>query len=278
MRYQLPSPIKSLTERRRIFCLFICLLLFALGLMTATSRRIPEIDWFESQVTSVVMPLQAMLAKGTRQVRDMWYGYVDLREVRQENIRLRQQAAALQDELSRYREAYLSQQRLRALLDFRSLAFPDAVPAEVLGVDPSLWAEAITINKGSDHHLQKDAAIVTHQGLVGHVVKLAPRYATVLLLTDRRSAVDALVQRTRARGIVFGKSQDQLTFRYVSVRDKVEVGDEIISSGLGDLYPKGIRIGTVISVRPQRYGLFYEISVRPAVEFSKLEEVLALEP
>jgi len=278
MRYQLQAPSKNSAERRRTFIFFICLLLFALGLMTAKSRRVPQIDWFESQVASVVMPLQAIVAKGTRHVRDIWYGYIDLRHVRQENIRLRQQTEALQGELSRYREAYLEQQRLRALLGFRSLAFPHAIPAEVLGVDPSLWTEAVTINKGSDHHLQKDTAIVTHQGLVGHVIELASRYATVLLLTDRRSAVDALVQRTRARGIVFGKSQDQLAFRYVSVREVVQVGDDIISSGLGDIYPKGIRIGTVVSVRPQRYGLFYEISVRPSVEFSKLEEVLALEP
>ncbi len=278
MRYQLQSPIKSLAERRRTFAFFICLLLFALGLMTAKFRRVPQVDWFEARAASVIMPLQALLAQGTRYVRDMWYGYIDLTQVRRENIQLRQQTAALQDELHRYREAYLEQQRLRAMLGFRSLAFPRATPAEVLGVDPSLWAEAVTINKGAEHKLTKDSAIVTHQGLVGHVIELAPRYATVLLLTDRRSAVDALVQRTRARGIVFGKSQDQLAFRYVSVRETVEVGDVIISSGLGDIYPKGLRIGTVISVRPQRYGLFYEISVRPAVEFGKLEEVLALEP
>jgi len=278
MRYQLHSPIKSLAERRRIFILFICLLLVALGLMTAKSRHVPQVDWLESRLASVVIPLQAIVAKGTRQIRHIWYGYIDLTHVRQENVRLQQQVNTLQGELFRYREAYLEQQRLRTLLDFRSLAFPQAVPAEVLGVDPSLWAEAVTINKGADHNLQKDMAIVAPQGLVGHVVELAPRHATVLLLTDRRSAVDALVQRTRARGIVFGKSQDQLALRYVSVREAVKVGDEIISSGLGDIYPKGLRIGTVVSVRPQPYGLFYEISVRPAVEFSKLEEVLALEP
>ncbi|WP_218673755.1 rod shape-determining protein MreC [Candidatus Entotheonella palauensis] len=246
--------------------------------MTAKFRRVPHVDWVESRVISVIMPLQALLAKGTRQVRDLWYGYIDLTQVRQDNIHLQQQVETLQGELNRYREAYMEQQRLRALLGFRSLSFPKAVPAEVLGVDPSLWSEAITINKGTAHNLQKDSAIVTHQGLVGHVVELAPRYATVLLLTDRRSAVDALVQRTRARGIVFGKSQDQLAFRYVSVRESVEVGDEIISSGLGDIYPKGLRIGTVTSVRPQHYGLFYEITLQPAVEFRKLEEVLALEP
>ncbi len=245
--------------------------------MTAKFRQAPQVDWLESRVASVIAPIQMIVTTATRQVSDLWYGYVDLTQVRRENIQLRQQTEALQGELHRYREAYLEQERLRALLGFRSLSFPNAIPAEVLGVDPSLWAEAITINKGEAHKLRKDSAIVTHLGLVGHVVELAPRSATVLLLTDRRSAVDALVQRTRARGIIFGKSQRLLAFRYVSVRDAVEVGDEIISSGLGDIYPKGVRIGTVISVRPQRYGLFHEISVRPAVDFSKLEEVLALE-
>ena len=244
--------------------------------MTAKLRRVPQVDWVESRVAALIMPIQAMLTNITRQVSDLWYGYIDLTQVRRENIQLREQNESLQGELHRYREAYLEQDRLRALLGFRSLHFPDAVPAEVQGVDPSLWAEAVMINKGSEHRLQKDSAVVTHLGLVGHVVELTPRSATVLMLTDRRSAVDAMIQRTRARGIIFGKSQRLLTFRYVSVRDTVEVGDEIISSGLGDIYPKGIRIGTVISVRPQRYGLFYEIDVRPAVDFSKLEEVLAL--
>jgi rod shape-determining protein MreC len=257
---------------------FICLVLFALGLMTAKFRRVPQVDWVEAQVTSALMPLQTILIKGTRAARDIWSGYVDLRQARQENLRLRRQTEILEGELSRYREAYLQHQRLRDLLGFHSPDFPKATPAEVLGVDPNLWSEAITINKGASHQLQKDTAIVTHQGLVGHVIEVGRRYAKVLLLTDRRSAVDALVQRTRARGIVFGKSRDQLAFRYVSVRDDIQVGDELISSGLGGLYPKGIRIGAVVSVRPQRYGLFYEIAVRPAVEFSKLEEVLALEP
>jgi len=246
--------------------------------MTAKFRRVPQVDWVEAQVASALMPLQTILIRGTRAARDIWRGYVDLRQARQENRRLRRQTEMLEGELSRYREAYLQHQRLRDLLGFHSLDFPKAIPAEVLGVDPNLWSEAITINKGAAHQLQKDTAIVTRQGLVGHVVEVGPRYAKVLLLTDRRSAVDALVQRTRARGIVFGKSRDQLAFRYVSVRDDIQVGDELISSGLGGLYPKGIRIGAVVSVRPQRYGLFYEIAVRPAVEFSKLEEVLALEP
>ena len=77
--------------------------------------------------------------------------------------------------------------------------------AEVVSIDPSSWSEVVTINKGSRHGLRKDIAVATHQGLVGRTIEVAPHYATVLLVTDRRSAVDALIQRTRARGIVVGK-------------------------------------------------------------------------
>lgn len=80
--------------------------------MTAKFRSVPQVDWVEARVSSVILPLQAILANGTRYVRDLWYGYVDLAQVRRENIRLRQQTETLQGELDRYREAYLEQQRL----------------------------------------------------------------------------------------------------------------------------------------------------------------------
>jgi rod shape-determining protein MreC len=112
--------------------------------------------------------------------------------------------------------------------------------------------------------------------LVGHVIEAAPRYATVLLLTDRRSAVDVLVQRTRSRGVAVGKSKRLLELRYVDRHDDIRVGDRIISSGLGEMYPKGLLIGTVTAVRSPHYGLFHEIDVQPAVDFLKLEEVLVV--
>ena len=96
--------------------------------------------------------------------------------------------------------------------------------------------------------------------------------------TDRRSAVDALVQRTRARGIVVGKSQRLCELRYVDFHEDIRIGDTIISSGLGAVYPKGLLIGTVVSVRQKSNGLFHEVDIKPAVDLAKLEEVLVLVP
>lgn len=266
------------TERRKRLVLFISLVLLAIALMAAKSRPASPTAVFDSLVQSSVMPLQTALADSTHWLHNLWHSYLHLTQVHQDNLQLRQQVTILQGQLHHYHTAYLQQQRLQQLLDFRSLTFPTAAVAKVVSIDPSPWSESITINKGSEHGLHKHNAVVTHQGLVGHTIETTARHATVLLLTDRRSAVDALVQRTRARGVVVGKSEQLLELRYAERHDDIQVGDRIVSSGIGMLYPKGLLIGTVTVIRPQRYGLFHDIDVEPAVDFVKLEEVLALEP
>lgn len=270
--------MKVLSERWKPIAFFLFLTLLALVLITVKTRVAPQTSFFESLIISAIMPLQEVISGGLRRVQNVWDGYINLIQVRSENLRLRRQVEQLQGQLHRHQEAYQQQQRLRQLLDFRSLTFPNALPAEVVGIDPSQWAEAVTINKGHDHGVQKNSAVVTYRGLVGRTIEVAPRYAMVLLITDRRSAVDALVQRTRARGIVVGKSRRVTELRYVDFHEDIRVGDRIISSGLGEVYPKGLLIGIVSSVRPKPYGLFHEVEVQPAVDLAKLEEVLALVP
>ena len=270
--------MRVLSERWKPIALLLCLLLFALFLTTVRTRVDARTSFFEALILSVVMPVQEVIGEVTHSIADLWNGYINLMYVRSENLRLRQQVAELQGELHHYKEMYLQQQRLHDLSGFRSQMTTNTVVAEVVGIDPSQWAEAVTINKGASDQVHKDMAVVTHQGLVGRTIKIAPQYATVLLLTDRRSAVDALVQRTRARGIVVGKSRRLCELRYVDFHADVRVGDTIISSGLGEVYPKGLLIGTVISVQQKSYGLFHEVEVQPAVDFATLEEVLVLTP
>jgi rod shape-determining protein MreC len=270
--------MRILSARWKPIALFLCLILCALLLTTVRTRMASRTSFVEALMLSIVMPLQEAINGITQSISDLWNGYINLLQVRSENLRLRRQLAELQGELHRYREAYLQQQRLRDLLGFRSAVFPNPVAAEVVGIDPSQWAEAVAINKGSRDRVRKDMAVVTHQGLVGRTIDISPHYTMVLLLTDRRSAVDALVQRTRARGIVVGKSRRLCELRYVDFHADIQVGDTIISSGLGEVYPKGLLIGTVVSVREKSHGLFHDVEVKPAVDLAKLEEVLVLIP
>ncbi|MGE3538222.1 MAG: rod shape-determining protein MreC [Candidatus Tectimicrobiota bacterium] len=273
-----PEMMKARTERWKPIAVFLCLILLALSLTTLKTRVVPHISLVESLALSVVLPVQHLMVRVARQVRGVWYGYLNLVQVRQENVRLQQQVEALQGQLAHYHEAYFQQQRLRELLGFRALEFPRALVAEVVGLDSSAWAEVVTINKGSRAGLRKDVPVATHHGLVGRTIEIAPNYASVLLITDRRSAVDALIQRNRARGIVVGKSRRLCELRYVDLHVDIQVGDTIVASGLGEVYPKGLLIGTVAAVHRQPQGLFHEIEVQPAVDLAKLEEVLVLGP
>lgn len=270
--------MKALTERWKPIAILLCLILLALSLTTFKTRVAPQTSLLESAALSVVMPLQQIIVSLAQRLSGLWQGYVNLVQVRQENLRLQHQVDVLQGQLTHYQEAYLQQQRLRELLGFRLLTFPQAVVAEVVGIDPSPWSEVITMNKGSRDGLRKDIAVVTHQGLVGRTIEVAPHYATVLLVTDRRSAVDAFIQRTRARGIVVGKSRRLCELRYVDLHAEIQVGDTIVASGLGQVYPKGLLIGTVAAVHQKPHGLFHEVEVQPTVDLAKLEEVLVLVP
>jgi rod shape-determining protein MreC len=270
--------MKALAERWKPIALLLCLILLALSLTTFKTRVAPHTSLLESAALSVVMPLQQVIASMAQRLHGLWQGYINLVQVRQENLRLQRQVDVLQGQLTHYQEAYLQQQRVRELLGFRSLTFPQAVVAEVVGIDPSPWSEVVTVNKGSRDGLRKDIAVVTHQGLVGRTIEVAPHYATVLLVTDRRSAVDALIQRTRARGIVVGQSRRLCELRYVDLHADIQVGDTVVASGLGEVYPKGLLIGTVAAVHQKPHGLFHEVEVQPTVDLAKLEEVLVLVP
>ncbi len=159
--------MKALTERWKPIVLLLCLILLALSLTTFKTRLAPQTSLLEQAALSVVMPLQQAIASLAHRLSGLWNGYINLVHVRQENLRLQRQVEVLQGQLAHYQEAYLQQQRLRELLDFRALTFPQAVVAEVIGIDPSPWSEVVTINKGSRDGLRKDIAVATHQGLVG---------------------------------------------------------------------------------------------------------------
>ncbi|GIX46615.1 MAG: cell shape-determining protein MreC [Candidatus Tectimicrobiota bacterium] len=270
--------MRALTDRWKTLTLLLCFLVLSLLLITMKARMAQPVAVLETWLVAAVMPFQQAIVAAWRSVENVWQGYVDLIGVRNENLRLRRQVAELQAQVHQYREAYFQQQRLRALLALRTEMWPRALAAEVVGIDPSPWAEAVIINRGSRHGVRKDLAVITPAGLVGRTVEVAPSHASVLLVTDRRSAVDALVQRTRARGIVVGKSPQRCELRYVDVNEDLRVGDAVISSGLGQVYPKGLLIGTVVAVRRTPYQLFHEVEIQPAVNLAKLEEVLVLVP
>ncbi|NOY85283.1 MAG: rod shape-determining protein MreC [Nitrospirae bacterium] len=207
---------------------------------------------------------------------EIWEGYIDLMDVREENLNLLHRIDRLTLENSRLREKEILTDRLKALLDYREHADVEMVSAEVIGRDPSQWFDTIILNKGSVDGIAVDMGVVTPMGVVGKVIHVAPRYAQVLLVSDFNSAIGARVQRTRDEGIIQGVNTDSLQLKYLSHDSKVSVGDLLVTSGMEGSFIKGLNIGRVEDLERRDGEMFLKIKTTVAVDLSKVEEVLII--
>ncbi len=249
------------------------LLLIATMLMSVNARRAQRVDPLTRAVLEVVAPLQLGVARVADQVRGVWRGYVDLIGVRAEADALRERLRGLEEEVARLAEVEASHRRLEALLEFRESVGAPLVAAHVVGWDASARDQSLTLDKGERHGVRQGAAVLVPEGVVGHVFRVSPRTSRVLLVTDRHSGVDAIVQRSRVRGILQGRG-DGCELKYVRRGADVELGDRVVTSGLDGIFPKGVLVGEVVRVHRRERGQFQLIGVEPGVDFGRLEEVL----
>lgn len=227
---------------------------------------------------SLVSPFQELVTRSIRFARDIWEHYFFLVSVAHENQNLKKSLNQFVGKSNQWHEIDLANSRLRDLLNFQKAPTNKVVAAEVIGKDPSGWFKTIIIDKGKSDGLQKGLPVVLPTGIVGQVIEAAAHYSKVMLVIDRNSAVDALVQRSRARGIIKGESADQCRFEFVLRKHDVQIDDSVIASGLDGVYPKGLRIGRVADISQRNSDIFYEITVAPFVDYEKLEEVLVILP
>jgi len=224
-----------------------------------------------------VAPLQEAVTDSVNFAKGIWNHYFYLVSTAQENDNLKKELSRAVAKNSQYNEIELSNQRLRDLLNFKETTTSKILAAEVISVDPSSWFKAVIINKGSLDGVERGLPVVIRQGIAGQVVDVSSHYSKIMLIIDRNSSVDAMVQRTRARGIIKGEATaGQCLFKYVLRKDDVRVGDTIVASGLDGVFPKGLPIGDVKEVVRRNSGVFQEVRVVPYIDFEKLEEVLVI--
>jgi rod shape-determining protein MreC len=206
-------------------------------------------------------------------VRGMWSGYVALQTVQEENAALKQELQTLQIRLQQERAEAQRTDNLRQLLELRERAQLDTTAAEVIAGPASPDFQTVTIDKGSSEGLATDMAVISPAGVVGRVIMPSRRASKVQLLIDLNAAAGALIERTRVQGVVVGAGGGMLHMRYVPGTADVKTGDLVVTSGIDGIYPKGFVIGTIDNVAGSA-GEYHEISVRPAVDFARIEEVL----
>ncbi len=254
------------------------LLLVSLTLLVTNSRGQQRIDPLGTVFLELVSPIADLGTHVATTLTRTWNAYVDLVGARQEREWLRARVRALEAESDAASAVAQENERLRALLDLRETVAARAVAARITGADASGLFRTATLNKGSRAGISQGFAVISGEGVVGRVVATSPNAARVLLLDDHASGVDALVRRTRARGIVEGGSQAGCRLKYVKRRDDIRVGDKIITSGLDGIYPKSLPIGEIVALGEEEHGLYQTAEIRPAVDFAKLEEVLVVAP
>jgi rod shape-determining protein MreC len=251
-------------------------LLLSLALLALNRGRVRRFDPLGTVFLEVLRPLQGAATQATGALGNVWKQYVDLVGIEAENRELKLRLRLLEAEHRRDAEIELENRRLARLLDFQSDVPSRAVTARVIGKDASGLFDSFVLDRGERSGIRPGMAVVSADGVVGRIAQASPHASRVLLISDHNSGVDAIVQRTRARGIVEGALNRTCSMRYVKRGDEIDVNDVVVTSGLDRIFPKGILIGRVSGVTRKDFGLFQVAEVVPAVDFAKLEEVLVL--
>ncbi len=229
----------------------------------------------------LVAPWEAHWSRQARAVRAYAEKPRSVEELRAENKRLRQEVAKLTIDQVRFAEIEQENRRLRALLRF-SEAHPyytvhgASIVGEVIGRDPSLVVRRFILNVGELQGIRPGMPVVTETGLVGQILRVHQNTSEVLPIIDQESAVNAIVQSSRLTGVVRGQNGDTLVMEYIPMDRPIQVGDLILTSGLGSVYPPKLVIGQVIRVQRHDYDMFQRAYIRPTVDFRRLEQVLIL--
>jgi rod shape-determining protein MreC len=231
---------------------------------------------FHVFLTELVAPTQQAAAYSKKSISDFVSDYLNIVDTRRENDFLRDKVSEMNMEIFRLNSLVKENERLKALLAFGETVTHIKVLGQVIGWDQGGQYKILRIDKGYNDGLVSRAAVITADGLVGYTYKVYKNYTDILTILDVNNRVDVLADRTRTHGIVEGVSEMNCRMKYVPRTEKLLVEDLLVTAGIGLLYPKGIRVGKIKNINEASVGLTQDILVTPAVDFTKLEEVVVL--
>jgi rod shape-determining protein MreC len=266
-------------QGRRSLLLLLAVVLSLLLLIVFTGEGRDQLTLVEDAMLALFAPVQTVFASAGQSIQSFFEAIVSFHQLKSENERLEAEIAFVEGQLVKLQELQKQNHRLRQLLAFKQSSGHAMLAAEVIARDPSQWFGTITINRGYADGVQREMAVITDRGLVGMVYTVSANSSQVILITDPRLPVSALVQRSRDPGIVgivesYSNDPSFLNLTYLPPDSKIQPGDAVISSGQGGIFPKGLFIGTVRVISQDQFGLVLSAVVEPGVNFNRLEEVL----
>lgn len=271
---------RSARQDRTVLRQFTALFILALALLV--SRNSAVVQGASGAVTTALVPAQRALAQAGSSIGSFTEAISEIQRLRADNAKLRDDVDRLTLENVRLREEAVAQQQAVKLdAVARQIAY-QTVPAPVIARDPTGVIQTVVLGSGATDGIKVGDVVVSDQGVVGRVSEVGPGYSKVLLVTDPGSAVSAIVQGSRASGIVRGQYGDTLVMDWILQTEQVEVGDVVITAGLADgkdlrsLYPKGLVIGKVVALDRAENSAYKRAIVLPAVDLRRLEHVLVI--
>lgn len=255
----------------------------SLAVALASSSLVMSLDietkmigrFFSSAITTAVYPVQRSLTSLNHATANSVALLLTARDAREQNNDLVRRLATYRVEMEELRS---ENQRLKGLLEFKESVSLRTMPAQVIGQDADNWYWTVTINKGSADGIKPNLCVVSDRGVVGQVWRVNPFSSQVILIWDSRCKLGALVQRTRAQGIVQGNDDKECYMLYLDTDADVSPGDIVVTSGSGGVYPKGLEVGAVTEVTTEVELPFKRAKIRPSSASAPLEEVLILLP
>ena len=259
----------------------VLIILIALSLAGIALDQNEDLQPVEDLVLRFIAPIQEKLTSLGNNISDLTQTTRDLRELRRRNEELHDLADSLTIENVRLKEIESENETLRRLLSFTQAnpthSYKAAeVKGRVIGRDPGNFLSYLTIDSGSQQGIEKGMPVVTELGLVGRITEVGSNWAKVMLIIDPSSSVNALIQSSRATGVVEGQVGGSLVMKYIPQRDTVNVNDIVLTSGLGGNFPKMLIIGQVTAVYQRDIEMFQQADIRPTVDFNNLEIVLVI--
>jgi rod shape-determining protein MreC len=265
-------------SKRMVLVVVLIILVSASILVLALSSRGPFATAGPGRVAiTLVAPFQKVILHSVRFLREIWDHYFFHVSLSEHNDDLRQEVVKARALEYQYQEVVQENQRLRGLLDLRKAMDQPMIAAVVISKDPSPWFQTILVDKGSDEGIARGMPVITPAGVVGLVVDVTGHYAKVMLITDPNSAVDAVVQNSRARGIIKGGTSGVCVFDFVLRKHNIYISEAVVTSGMDGVFPKGLPVGAVTDIVKNESGIFQGVTVTPFVDFERLEEVLIVQ-
>lgn len=249
-------------------------IVLALPLISINMQQRPqESNWLSKPFTLLGSAVSETFYGFSHGVKDTTAMYVNLINIKKHSEDLQSTNNELQARLEKMNELLIENDRLRELLSFKNQTKMNLMAAQVIGRDLVIDHNTVTINKGTVDGLKAGQAVITTGGVLGYIFKPEPFTSHIMLITDRYAVVDGIVQRTRAHGIVEGKSQYGCALKYVEKTEDVKEGDLVVTGGLDNILPKGFPVAVVESVERKTFSVSLKVDLRPVVDPYKVEEV-----